>query len=492
MTNSAELMGFFTGPREVTNTDGKTCGCQNTENSGFVQVLQSIKQANAESAESVSPMDMDALIAQLKEQGEVMMAELLSLLQSVQLVNVQEVQASELNLEAQNPLQQLQQILENLMQSMVAGMEEKVNGQPAHDFQNVLAQCLEKCSGIAQIQKQMLAHLNGVRFAENPGDMEPVLQKIQIKITQTVLVQNAEVDGNTAAFDPEATASNPEVFVAAKIRIVQIFTQWKEMSKENTLKVEKTPVTDAQNAVLQTENIFKVAQSLRQDIASNGGETTNPGNAPTLNLQQELEKLIGQETEAQKSGMEVNPATENLDEALMALLKNSNGTEKTQSRPLNLAEQIQKTVVHQLVDRIRIIRSNGGVQEVRIQLEPKELGHVNMKLELDGSNLTARMTVESTAVKQAVEAGLNQLRETLATQGFKVEKFDVNVQEHWNDPSQGKEAQDQWAMRTGWRRRVKRENENGEIDPLRYFNAAGAFGLDTGRRYGYNTLELFA
>lgn len=63
----------------------------------------------------------------------------------------------------------------------------------------------------------------------------------------------------------------------------------------------------------------------------------------------------------------------------------------------------------------------------RISIKPENLGQVKVHLVMVEDQLTARLTVESQAAKQAVEGNLQMLKDTLQQAGIKVESFSVDV-----------------------------------------------------------------
>ncbi len=67
------------------------------------------------------------------------------------------------------------------------------------------------------------------------------------------------------------------------------------------------------------------------------------------------------------------------------------------------------------------------ISSFRVSLQPQDLGNVRVHLVMVADRLTARLTVESPAAVQAVEANLPALKETLVQHGIKVEYFTVDV-----------------------------------------------------------------
>jgi flagellar hook-length control protein FliK len=87
--------------------------------------------------------------------------------------------------------------------------------------------------------------------------------------------------------------------------------------------------------------------------------------------------------------------------------------------------------LEQVADRIRLqIREDSG--EIRIQLKPEFLGHLEIKAETGANGIVARIAASSESVKAFLESNLPILQHNLQIQGLRVEKIDVVVQQGFN------------------------------------------------------------
>lgn len=68
-----------------------------------------------------------------------------------------------------------------------------------------------------------------------------------------------------------------------------------------------------------------------------------------------------------------------------------------------------------------------GQQVLRFNLRPAHLGQLNLRLEVAEGSLKATLVAESVAAKGILESGLGQLKDQLAAQGLKIERFEVQV-----------------------------------------------------------------
>lgn len=100
-------------------------------------------------------------------------------------------------------------------------------------------------------------------------------------------------------------------------------------------------------------------------------------------------------------------------------------------------------VVRQLEQRGLDGLTPGG-QTLDLQLHPAELGTVRLRLTYNAGQLAAELQVASAAVKEALEAGLPQLRETLQAQGFDVHGLTVDVRD--GGEPHGRERDPAWQL----------------------------------------------
>ena len=87
--------------------------------------------------------------------------------------------------------------------------------------------------------------------------------------------------------------------------------------------------------------------------------------------------------------------------------------------------EIERSVLGQIRGAMSTLRS--GKSELFLQLRPPELGSVRIRLTLENSILTARIVVSSENVRTIVERHLDDLRNSLAEEGVKIERFEVSV-----------------------------------------------------------------
>lgn len=88
-----------------------------------------------------------------------------------------------------------------------------------------------------------------------------------------------------------------------------------------------------------------------------------------------------------------------------------------------------ENLLRQLTDQVKI-QHGQEITEMELQLHPASLGTVNVTLATKGGVVTAELTTQNEAVKNAIEAQVVQLKANLEEQGVKVEAIEVSVASH--------------------------------------------------------------
>lgn len=107
------------------------------------------------------------------------------------------------------------------------------------------------------------------------------------------------------------------------------------------------------------------------------------------------------------------------------LVLRDNGTApvKHASQPIPV-ENFGKEMSGFLVNKLEIIKLQ-GMSEARITLYPEHLGHVDVKITMQGGQLVAQFVTEHAFAKESLEQQMAQLRSALQSQGLQVSKLEV-------------------------------------------------------------------
>ena len=114
------------------------------------------------------------------------------------------------------------------------------------------------------------------------------------------------------------------------------------------------------------------------------------------------------------------------DENLSAIV----GTTKLQQKkPETIMEQqrIQKNyILEQVIDRVKFITKE-EFSELKVQLQPENLGKLTLKLILDKGEMTARFIAENNHVKEVIESNFSGLKDALCEKGINIQNLSVSV-----------------------------------------------------------------
>lgn len=131
-----------------------------------------------------------------------------------------------------------------------------------------------------------------------------------------------------------------------------------------------------------------------------------------------------------------------------------------------------------VVKRLQQLR-NPGSDELRLELEPKELGSLKIRLELRGDGVKAHFVVDRPVVQAMLDRAMAELRQALVNQGYQVEELQVALQ---GDEGQGRESFGERQTRAGRSRGLRvGEVETAaapEVSASRWMASAGPGRID--------------
>lgn len=215
------------------------------------------------------------------------------------------------------------------------------------------------------------------------------------------------------------------------------------------------PVTGA-SALAESNHEFVPELKTEQEEFSTGLELFRPGN-----------QLDTQNVDAKDSLANDNANSEGQSAYFMdrsswiQYIAGPAGKESPQAAKADL-----ESIIEQISSRMQIQRQ-AGINRIELQLEPESLGRVRLELELENTELTARLLVDNEQVRNYLEQNLDGLRSSLLRQGFNVgeiqiESRELAYQEHYYPQQEYQQQQE------GNRRDKKSRNDYlaEEFEPL--------------------------
>jgi len=97
---------------------------------------------------------------------------------------------------------------------------------------------------------------------------------------------------------------------------------------------------------------------------------------------------------------------------------------ETIRQPVTMAEKI----ISQVVSKAKVI-VDGQKSEMVINLKPDSLGKLSMKVMTENKLVTAEIIAENYQVKQVIESGMQQLKQSLEEQGMFIQDLSVSVRQ---------------------------------------------------------------
>jgi flagellar hook-length control protein FliK len=176
---------------------------------------------------------------------------------------------------------------------------------------------------------------------------------------------------------------------------------------------------------------------VRDGAQPSPGKEGAAANAPGAAAVEALSNIAGDEGESaeqkERSAEEVKPADRNdknesrIGAAPALLASRSDRGHEANGRGDGLTEAERARFVQRVASAFRSFGDEGG--EVRLRLSPPELGSLRVELTVRDGVLSARLEAETSAARNLLLDNLPALRERLAEQNIKVEKFDVDVRD---------------------------------------------------------------
>ncbi len=228
------------------------------------------------------------------------------------------------------------------------------------------------------------------------SDMEQLVQDFEIEDPQAFEKALAALQSETA---PEVT---PEVATPGDFEKEPTAFE-KEPVLENAIQEkpvqkEETPVRDYTR---ETQTVETVVEETKVTITTDNAGTEYKGSEK--NAEDDAKGLINN----------LNQAINNVD---------ASQTEGVEQAP----EVSQAEILKQVIDEVKT-NVTREVRSLEVVLNPEQLGKVHITVENRDGVMQARIVAETEAARNAIENGIQTLRETFDNQGLKVDAVEVAV-----------------------------------------------------------------
>ncbi|MGL4739097.1 MAG: flagellar hook-length control protein FliK [Cellulosilyticaceae bacterium] len=203
--------------------------------------------------------------------------------------------------------------------------------------------------------------------------------------------------------------------------IETILGKYQSTPQEDTLPREVSEAVQYQDITLKNEGIDQIGLIEGRVQGEGRIQNTDEGTQEQLHQeshpkQQVFESLLG-----------VRPLVDNARQREEFISWQRGQEVKSLGEPTQTLSH--KMVTEQLIRRLEIAKLVTH-NEIQMELTPKELGKMTMKLVEQNGVVTAQIKVESDRTKEMMLQGLSELKEGLEKQGLTIGSFQVDVESH--------------------------------------------------------------
>lgn len=224
------------------------------------------------------------------------------------------------------------------------------------------------------------------------------------------------------------TATEPETVV--EVQSVEVSEQTQKSAGEEVADTtepsitekemtDATDTTELQSVVTeQTEDVADEEQTeLRKSVAKDDATTETDKKATV----EHVDASKKQSAPKQDSGSQTSLFDQMMEQVALAKAEH---VESVQDK-VTVVQQMRE-VFEQVVEQIKVTVTE-DTSEMTMQLNPENLGKVNLSIVAKEGHITAQFVTETEVARQALESQIQQLRDTLGEQGLKVDKVEVSV-----------------------------------------------------------------
>jgi len=267
--------------------------------------------------------------------------------------------------------------------------------------------------------------------------------------------ETAEVDINSQYVTAQADVPDSPALSWAEM------AQGAQMLDENASQL----IVRGEGFVVEDETALTALEAKPEAIVENAdAEGLNEETVTSVKTQAAAETTLSQASVTQSAASETddsNPAPINsgmqggeLRDAQFAEIRET----LTQNRTADTVE-----VVKQLVEQMKV-EVKADTTELRLTLRPESLGEVTMRVITQNGIVTAQLYAESQRVKEAIEASLNDLKDTLTGKGLQIAEIAAYV------------AEDNDGRGSGWNGRSGRTLSGSRVSRIMKRNGLGEEG----------------
>lgn len=259
----------------------------------------------------------------------------------------------------------------------------------------------EEPKDITEKIKVVFENLNELNVSEN---FKHEVSKLLTEISS--LIENFDKTADNEEFKSVQSEKLNELLN----RVSKLET--KETNKKNVKELKATEEKDI-NVITTPNNKDSVKRSNDQDQSYDTKEKKDN----ELNTKEFSSRLVNDEELEIEEPKEANISVSNSIRSELLSKVSANG----------LPSKVNSNnIMTQISSQINKVSLN-GLNEIKIQLMPENLGKLSLKISTTDNIVSAKIIAESIQIKEIIESNLNQLRDSLSEKGISISNVEVFV-----------------------------------------------------------------
>lgn len=270
-----------------------------------------------------------------------------------------------------------------------------------------------------------------VVLSETETSSENVVASENMELSETETAPDVKATSETAILSKNLTSvKNSDETV-----VQSLDNEETDIISDTTKKDVDTPKGEIQDETWKAvTEIKETTEEVPKELKAEN-ETTQPDNVETVNEETLTEMRNTNQEQSFSDTTQQNEAKE------QDVLKENKETATVQTtitysaiagdKEVQTVVQTQRTdfegIVKQIVEQIKV-QIRPDVTSMELQLNPENLGKVNLHVSSKEGAVTAQLFVQNETVKTMVEGQLSILREAMAQQGVRVEAVEVAIE----------------------------------------------------------------
>ena len=334
-------------------------------------------------------------------------------------------------------IEKIEEVLNELLEVQTGSIEIKDS--------NMQVKMAELTTLIEGIQKELEAN-GSFTYKEEATDFTNELKAIVAEYTEKIKAASKTTTDNSTAELNKLQMDSKENEIAASHIAAETMPD-KELSVQKSVENDNLTAEAAEEQKYDIKAVTKEAQTASEENADDI-KTALDSKVVKVTVDRKEGKRqdaeVGDNKEAAKEIYKATNTAQNkpINEEMTALkqeqivVDNKFEAVQDQAVPVKAQTVSKAEIINQIVRKAEII-FNDVQSEMRMQLEPENLGKLTLKIAVEKGLITAKFSTESYEVKQIIESSFNELKDMLQEKGLLIQNLSVSVGQNNSEYNNG-------------------------------------------------------